>query len=132
MDIENAQRLLATAVKATLACEQHQAAKTIMTKTLVAGESESVTCLIFGRSESVLDVIADRVNVASIHERLDTTKTRVMTPEQREQMELIARGNPAFIVMRLKERTAFDAALAQKMFELAKERAQDLLAAHPS
>lgn len=132
MDTEKTQQMMATAIQATLECGQYQAAKTIMTKTLVAGESENVTCLIFGRSESVLDVIAERVNIASTHERLDTTKTSTMTPAQREQMELIARGNPAFIVMHLKERTNFDAALVQKMFELAKERAQDLLAAHPS
>ncbi|AQH05760.1 hypothetical protein A9R05_42855 (plasmid) [Burkholderia sp. KK1] len=131
MDIEKAQQMMATAVKATLECGQYQAAKTIMTQALVAGKSESATCLIFGRSESVLDAIAERVNVAPTQGRLDTTKTSVMTPEQREQLELIARSNPAFIVMHLKERTVFDAALVQKMFELAKDRARDLLAAHP-
>ncbi len=131
MGIEKAQQLMATAVQATLECGEYQAAKTIMTKTLVAGESENVTCLIFGRSQGVLDVIAERVGVASTYERLNTTQASAMTPEQREQLELIARGNPAFIVMHLKERTVFDAALVQKMFELAKDRAQDLLAAHP-
>lgn len=130
MDIENAQQLMADAVKATLACGQHQAAKAFITKALVADESENVTCLIFGSSEEVLDVIARRVSATAFCERLEASKTDAITPEQREQLDLITRSDPTFIVMHLREQTNFDAALVQKVFELAKERARALLDLH--
>ncbi|WP_244111654.1 hypothetical protein [Burkholderia cepacia] len=55
----------------------------------------------------------------------------VLTDEQREQLELIERCQPDLLLMHIRENTAFDVALCERVFELAKERARALLAAHP-
>lgn len=54
----------------------------------------------------------------------------VLTDEQREQLELIERCQPDLLLMHIRENTAFDVALLERVFELAKERARALLASH--
>lgn len=54
----------------------------------------------------------------------------VLTDEQREQLELIERCQPDLLLMHIRENTAFDVALLERVFELAKERAHALLASH--
>lgn len=51
-----------------------------------------------------------------------------LTEAQREQLELIERSDPSFVLRHLRERTAFDVSVVERMFELAKERARALLA----
>lgn len=52
----------------------------------------------------------------------------VLTAEHREQLELIERCQPDLLLMYIRENTAFDVALLERVFELAKERARTLLA----
>lgn len=52
----------------------------------------------------------------------------VLTAEHREQLELIERCQPDLLLMYIRENTAFDVALLERVFELAKERARALLA----
>lgn len=54
---------------------------------------------------------------------------KTLTDELREQLTLIERCQPDLLLMHIRERTAFDANLLTKVFELAKERAGALLAA---
>lgn len=44
-----------------------------------------------------------------------------------ERLKLIARADPSFVVMHIRERTAFDAELIQQMFDLAKLKAREKL-----
>jgi hypothetical protein len=51
----------------------------------------------------------------------------MLTDEQREQLRLIQRCDPSFLLLSVKGHTNFDAALLEKVFELAKEQARALL-----
>lgn len=48
-------------------------------------------------------------------------------PDDRQQLELINRCDPSWLILHLKENTSFDAALLEKVFALAKERAAAML-----
>ncbi|MCA8326238.1 helix-turn-helix domain-containing protein [Burkholderia cepacia] len=54
---------------------------------------------------------------------------KTLTDDLREQLTLIERCQPDLLLMHIREKTAFDANLLTKVFELAKERAGALLAA---
>ena len=47
-----------------------------------------------------------------------------LTDEQREQLELITRCDPSFVLMYLEEGELYDVKLVSKVFDLAKERAR--------
>lgn len=53
----------------------------------------------------------------------------MLTDEKREQLQLIQRCDPSFLLLSVKEHTNFDSALLEKVFELAKEQTRSLLAA---
>ncbi|HDR9068191.1 TPA: hypothetical protein QDA90_003499 [Burkholderia vietnamiensis] len=61
----------------------------------------------------------------------DKSRADALTDAQREELELIERCDPAFLLNHVEERTAFDANLLVKIFELAKVQARVLLAASP-
>lgn len=48
---------------------------------------------------------------------------------EREQLEAIAKCDPSWLLMDIKENSVFDAAVLEKVFVLAKERASALLSA---
>ncbi|WP_185731704.1 hypothetical protein [Burkholderia contaminans] len=50
-----------------------------------------------------------------------------MTPERREQLELIVRCDPSLLIYYIKKSTGFDSKLVEQVFELAKDRARTLL-----
>lgn len=75
MTIDEAQKLMADAVEAMLACGPHRVASTTVTKTLVDGRTETVTCLLFGPSMDVLKTIAQRIGEPSLEERIASTLT---------------------------------------------------------
>jgi len=70
MDIEKAKQMMADAIKAMLECGEYKVTQTVGTRTDVGGQVENVICLIFGPSKDVLDVIAARIENASLDERV--------------------------------------------------------------
>jgi hypothetical protein len=55
--------------------------------------------------------------------------TRLLSEEAQEQLELIERWDPVFFLNHIEEKTAYDANLVERVFQLAKERAGAILAA---
>ncbi|WP_186076370.1 hypothetical protein [Burkholderia gladioli] len=55
-----------------------------------------------------------------------------LSDERREHLEFIERCDPAFLIMHLRNDTAFNADALESVFQLAKERARELLAASPA
>ncbi|KGC13694.1 hypothetical protein DM48_318 [Burkholderia gladioli] len=55
-----------------------------------------------------------------------------LSDERREHLEFIERCDPAFLIMQLRNDTAFNADALESVFQLAKERARELLAASPA
>lgn len=70
MDAEKAKELMAQAIQAMLDCGEYKAAHVVTARTMVQGQLENVTCLIFGNSADVLSVISSRVVDASIEEKI--------------------------------------------------------------
>lgn len=50
-----------------------------------------------------------------------------LTEEKREALSFIERCDPSFLVLFIKHNTHFDAKVMELVFQLAKERARDLL-----
>lgn len=50
-----------------------------------------------------------------------------LTQAERDELELIIRSDPSFVIQHLKYNTAYNVKLIEKMFELAKERAAKLM-----
>lgn len=55
-----------------------------------------------------------------------------MTPECREQLELVVRCDPSLLIYYIKKSTGFDPKLVERVFELAKDQARTLLVASKS
>ncbi|KVH64437.1 hypothetical protein WS89_03915 [Burkholderia sp. MSMB1072] len=55
-----------------------------------------------------------------------------MTPEHREQLELVVRCDPSLLIYYIKKSTGFDPKLVERVFELAKDQARTLLSASQS
>ncbi|WP_186118305.1 DUF551 domain-containing protein [Burkholderia gladioli] len=55
-----------------------------------------------------------------------------LSDERRGHLEFIERCDPAFLIMHLRNDTAFNADALESVFQLAKERARELLAASPA
>lgn len=68
MDRETAQNMMANAIKALLECGHFEAAQAIMVRTIVCGEIENVSCMMFGRSLDVLGAITSRLEHVSLAE----------------------------------------------------------------
>jgi NADH pyrophosphatase NudC (nudix superfamily) len=56
-----------------------------------------------------------------------TDNKRAADDAEREQLELIVRCDPTWLLMDVKNNTLFDAALLEKVFELAKEQSRAAL-----
>jgi hypothetical protein len=63
------------------------------------------------------------------NERADAEKDAALTGEERTQLDGIVRCDPSWLLMDIKENSAFDAKVVEKVFELAKQQARAILAA---
>jgi hypothetical protein len=63
-------------------------------------------------------------------ERADAEKDAALTDEERTQLDGIVRCDPSWLLMDIKENSAFDAKVVEKVFELAKQQAAAILAAN--
>lgn len=55
-----------------------------------------------------------------------------LTKAQREELELIVRCQPDLLLSYLGRKTSFDCKLVERVFDLAKEQASSIIAAHPT
>ena len=53
-----------------------------------------------------------------------------LTEEQRDELSFVGKCDPSFLIRSVKDNTNFDAKVLERVFDLAKERAAELLAAH--
>jgi hypothetical protein len=101
--------------------------------TIAYGEGNDYYCWLTDHPEEgsmLLDgTTAESIAAGASNERADAEKDAALTDDERKQLDGIVRCDPSWLLMDIRENSAFDAKIVEKVFELAKQQARAILAA---